>query len=85
MRSMVHKINRSRVKGIYKIGGRKNKNLSGSYTVEMALLFPLILGVLLFSLSLTFYVYNLCMLDISANLVAIKGQKFSDMSEKTRE
>lgn len=53
--------------------------------MEMALLFPLILGVLLFSLSLTFYLYNLCILDISVNLMAIKGQRFADMSEKTIE
>lgn len=59
--------------------------LSGSYTVEMALLFPVILGVLIFSLGLTFYLYNLCVLDISANLVVVEGQKFVDMTEKNRE
>lgn len=63
----------------------KNMYLDGSYTVEMALLFPIILGVLLFSLGLTFYLYDLCVLDISANLVAIEGQKYADMSERNRE
>lgn len=63
----------------------KNTYLDGSYTVEMAILFPIILGVLLFSLGLTFYLYDLCVLDISANLVAIEGQKYADMSEGNRE
>ena len=69
----------------YKIDREKKWDLDGSYTVEMALLFPLILGVLLFSLGLTFYLYDLCVLDIHANMVALEGQKFVDMSEKTRE
>lgn len=69
----------------YKIDRIKKWGLDGSYTVEMALLFPLILGVLVFLLGLTFYLYDLCVLDIHANMVALEGQKFSDMSEKTRE
>lgn len=68
-----------------KIDREKTRNLDGSYTVEMALLFPLILGVLLFSLGLTFYLYDLCVLNIHANLVALEGQQFVDMSEKNRE
>lgn len=82
---MVYKIDRYEKNKICEISGGENRYLSGSYTVEMALLFPLILGVMLFSLSLTFYIYNLCTLDISANLVAIKGQRFLDMSEKNKE
>ncbi len=61
------------------------RSLSGSYTVEMALLFPIILGVLIFSLGLTFYLYDIFVLDISANLAAVEGRKFADMSEKNRE
>ena len=68
-----------------KIDRKKRWGLEGSYTVEMVVLFPLILGVLLFSLGLTFYLYDLCVLDINANLVALEGQKFADMSEKNRE
>ena len=69
----------------YRIEREKKWDVEGSYTVEMALLFPLILGVLLFSLGLTFYLYDLCVLDINANLVALEGQKFAYMSEKNRE
>ena len=69
----------------YETDREKKWSLDGSYTVEMALLFPLILGVLLFSLGLTFYLYDLCVLDINANLAALEGQKFADMSEKNRE
>ena len=67
------------------IDGERELSLDGSYTVEMALLFPLILGVLLFSMGLTFYLYDLCVLDINANLMALEGQKFSDLTEKNRE
>lgn len=59
--------------------------LEGSYTVEMALLFPLILGVLVFSLGWTFYFYDLCLLDIHANLAALEGGRYSGMSERSRE
>ena len=69
----------------YTIDSEKKLSLDGSYTVEMALLFPLILGVLLFSMGLTFYLYDLCVLDINANLMALEGQKFSDLSERNRE
>ena len=68
----------------YKIDRKKTWSLDGSYTVEMALLFPLILGVLLFSMGLTFYLYDLCVLDINANLAALEGQKYVDMSEGNR-
>lgn len=63
----------------------RKKGLEGSYTIEMALLFPTILGVLLFSLGLAFYLYDVCVLDISANIVAMEGQKFADMSERNIE
>ncbi len=63
---------------------KEGQSLAGSYTVEMAILFPMILGVLLFSLGLTFYLYDLCVLDISANLSAMEGRKFVDMSESNR-
>ena len=34
---------------------------------------------------MTFYLYDICVLDINANLTALKGQEFADMSERTRE
>lgn len=49
--------------------------MQGSYTVEMALIFPLILGVILFILGLTFYLYDICIMDISANLTMINAEK----------
>jgi Flp pilus assembly protein TadG len=59
--------------------------LSGSYTVEMALLFPLILGIFIFILGMTFYLYDLCVLDISANLAAAQGEKYADWSDRNIE
>lgn len=82
---MVHRIKKSIRSWVYKKNRKKGKGLDGSYTVEMALLFPIILGVLLFILGLTFYLYDVCVLDISANFAAIKGQEFLDMSERNRE
>lgn len=85
MRNISYKIKKYVGNRSYKGSEQKKKDLDGSYTVEMALLFPVILGVLLFSLGLTFYLYDLCILDIGANLAAMEGQKFADMSEKNIE
>lgn len=53
-----------------------------SYTVEMALLFPIILGVILFIMGLGFYMYNLSVMDMIAYEVAIEGAKWNGASEE---
>ncbi len=55
--------------------------MKASYTVEMALLFPLILGVIIFSMGLSFYVYNLSIMDIKANELAITGEVWAGASD----
>lgn len=53
-----------------------------SYTVEMALLFPVILGVVLFTMGLGFYMYNLSVMDMAAYETAIEGARWSGASEE---
>ncbi len=52
-----------------------------SYTVEVALLFPFILGVIIFSMGLNFYIYNLSVMQMEANELAIAGEYWFDFPD----
>ncbi|WP_238724634.1 TadE family protein [Diplocloster agilis] len=76
-----------------KISGRNikyklNKSWKGSYTVEAAVLFPIILGILVLVLYLAFYLSDLAVLDNLAWKLALEGSlavSYNDAQEIERE
>lgn len=68
--------------GLGQKSDRRYDMTKASYTVEMALLFPVILGVILFIMGLGFYMYNLSVMDMIAYDVAIEGAQWNGTSEE---
>lgn len=59
--------------------------LKGSYTVEMALLSPLILGTVIFVIYTSFYFYNAGIMQITAYTVGMEAEKYADNTQKQLE
>ncbi len=49
------------------------KKLNAYFTVEAALVFPIVLGVILFTIYLLFFQYDRCLLEQGAGVLAMRG------------
>lgn len=49
------------------------KSMEGYFTVEAALLFPMILGVILFVIYSWFYQYDRCLMEMDTGTMALRG------------
>lgn len=49
------------------------KKANAYFTVEAALVFPIVLGVVLFTIYLLFFQYDRCLLEQSAGVLAMRG------------
>lgn len=60
--------------------------VKGSYTVELSLLSPLILGIVVLILYVSFYFYNAGIMQTAAFATALEAEKYRDCSkEKQKE
>lgn len=62
---------------------RKNKSIKmyGFLTIEASLLIPLILGIYLFLLFTSFYLYNECVLQQDIYVIGLRGSRFTDWED----
>ena len=62
------------------------KDLSGSYTIEAALVFPFIMGVIVFIIYISFFLHDMTVMKSCAYQAALKGSlirtSISDMEEE---
>lgn len=58
-------------------------NMTGYFTVEAALLFPMVLMIIVFMIFLSFYCYDRCVLEQCAYAAALRGSsnRFSNTQE----
>lgn len=63
------------------------KKTDAYFTVEAALVFPIVLGVILFTIYLLFFQYDRCLLEQSAGVLAMRGctLQITDGEELVRE
>ncbi|MDE7271307.1 MAG: pilus assembly protein [Acetatifactor sp.] len=63
------------------------KRTNAYFTVEAALVFPIVLGVVLFTIYLLFFQYDRCLLEQSAGVLAMRGctLQITDGEELVRE
>lgn len=63
------------------------KKLNAYFTVEAALVFPIVLGVILFIIYLLFFQYDRCLMEQSAGVLAMRGctLQITDGEELVRE
>lgn len=59
--------------------GKENKmkgnKMSGSFTIELALLMPFLLGVFLFLLFMTYYLHDCCIIEKACQTAVLRGSQ----------
>ena len=64
------------------------KDLTGSYTIEAALIFPFVMGVIVFIIYMSFFLHDMAVMKSCAYQAALKGSlirtSISDMEEEAK-